>query len=77
MEHTHIGLPGICRCQGRGQERHQAQPPLHTGYDCCIYTRKRQVRQLNTLDRWMQTYIVPKQPVKEPHMPLKSKNSVL
>lgn len=41
MEHTHIGLPSICMCQGRGQGRRQAQPPLHTGYGCCIYVSGR------------------------------------
>lgn len=43
MGRTHIGLPSICMCQGRGQGRRQAQPPLHTGCGCCICMGERQI----------------------------------
>lgn len=49
MEHTHIVLPSICTFQGRDQERHQAQPPLRTGYGCCICMRRKNMCELDIL----------------------------
>lgn len=67
MEHTHIGLPSIYMCQGRGQGRRQDQPPLHTGYGCCIYMWKKQACCISCV-----TVVAQKHPFKDANLPSKS-----